>query len=128
MSTTTAERLQSAIAVVCPVSGVAIGKMGDSSTVRIDFDPAATIQQRDAAQSVVLAFDWSQQAETAYADSKEPDLSAIRDQAAQAVADINTYLTIADTATAAQVRAEVKAMDQRQRAIIKALARLVLTR
>jgi hypothetical protein len=57
-------------------------------------------------------------------DAKEPDLAALRAQAAQAVADITSYLAIADSATQAQVRAEVKAIDQRQRAVIKALSRL----
>lgn len=56
-------------------------------------------------------------------EASEPDLVAMRDAAAQAVADINTYLAIASP-TNAQVMAELRANDQRQRAIIKALVRL----
>ena len=55
----------------------------------------------------------------------EPDLQSLEDQAAGAISDIGTYLAGADTATAAQVRAEVKAIDQRQRVVIKALLRAV---
>jgi hypothetical protein len=58
-------------------------------------------------------------------DATEPDLATLRDQVTQAIADINAYLVNADTATNAQVRAEVKAIDVRQRAMIKALGRLV---
>jgi hypothetical protein len=61
----------------------------------------------------------------AYWSSQESDLATLRDQAVQAVLDINAYLLTADVATNVQVRAEVKAIDQRQRVIIKALGRLL---
>jgi hypothetical protein len=57
-------------------------------------------------------------------DAAEPDLATIRDLADAAITDITAYLQIADSATNAQVRAEVKAIDQRQRAIIRAIKRL----
>jgi cytochrome c556 len=53
------------------------------------------------------------------------DRTDFRDRATQAIADITAYLVNADTATNAQIRAEVKAIDQRQRAIIRALRRLL---
>jgi crotonobetainyl-CoA:carnitine CoA-transferase CaiB-like acyl-CoA transferase len=61
------------------------------------------------------------QADDAAGQADRADLKA---QAAQALADIDAYLAIADAATNAQVRAEVKAIDQRQKRIIKALRRL----
>lgn len=121
----TAQRLHVLVSVAAPIEGVSIGTVGDSATVRIAFRPEATAPQRAAAQSVVDGFDWSQAAQDAWEDAQEADLAALRDQAAQAIADITTYLAGADSASAAQVRAEVKAIDQRQRAIIKALLRLV---
>ena len=61
-------------------------------------------------------------ADAALAVTEKADLKA---QATQAVADINTFLAIASPSNA-QVVAEVKKIDQRQRAIIRALARLVV--
>lgn len=58
-------------------------------------------------------------------DAQEPDLVALRDQVTQAVADINAFLAIANPNNA-QLAAEVKSIDQRQRAIIKALGRLAI--
>lgn len=55
----------------------------------------------------------------------EPLLKDARDQATQAISDIDAYLAISDSATNAQVRAEVKAIDQRQKKIIKALERII---
>jgi hypothetical protein len=56
-------------------------------------------------------------------DSAEPDLVALRDQAIQAIADINTFLAIL-APTNVQVLAEVRAADIRQRAMIRAIMRL----
>jgi hypothetical protein len=59
-------RLSSAVSSVCPVVGISVAVYGDSSTVRIDFRDEATTEQRTAAQSAVDAFDWSQQAQSAW--------------------------------------------------------------
>jgi hypothetical protein len=53
------------------------------------------------------------------------DKTTLKAQAAQAILDINAYLLTADAATNAQVRAEVKEIDIRQRVIIRALRRLL---
>lgn len=45
-------------------------------------------------------------------------------QLATLVADIDAYLATADTATAAEVRAEVKRICQRQRLVLRAIVRL----
>lgn len=114
-------RLDEAIKAVCPIHGVA----GTQGNVRIDYKPEATAQQRTDAQAVLAAFDWSQAADDAWERGQEPDLRDLLDQADAAIAAINTYLTNADAATQTQVRAEVKAIDQRQKRIIQALKRLI---
>lgn len=59
-------RLDSDIRTVCPIAGISVGTPGDSGTVRIDFDPLATPEQRAAAQAVVDGFDWSDAAQAAW--------------------------------------------------------------
>lgn len=59
-------RLDNAIRAACPILGVSVGTPGDSGTVRIDFGPAATPEQRAAAQAVVDGFDWSDGAQAAW--------------------------------------------------------------
>lgn len=64
------ERLHAAIAAVCPIDGVGPLARGGSfgpGSVRIDYQPQATAAQRQAAQSVLTAFDWSAQADLAAA-------------------------------------------------------------
>lgn len=73
------------------------------------------------------AWQASQDAAVALAkDTAEPLLSGQRDRLAQEIAEIDAYLSIADVATAAQVRAEVKANAQRMRAVLRSLARLAV--
>ena len=49
-------KLHEAIAAVCPIQGVSVGNAADKGTWRIDFDPAATQQQKTAAQAALAAF------------------------------------------------------------------------
>lgn len=63
---TTIARLQTQVAAVCPIDGVSVGVFGQSASVRIDFQAAATPAQRTAAQGVVDTFDWSQAAQAAF--------------------------------------------------------------
>lgn len=65
-------------------------------------------------------------AETAALAQSHADMLTLRDQAVSAIQAINNYLAGADAATAAEVRAEVKNIDIRQRAIIKALYRTII--
>lgn len=55
-------RLHETIAAVCPILGVS----GVQGSVRIDFDPSATVQQQTNAQTALTNFDWSQAAEDAW--------------------------------------------------------------
>jgi hypothetical protein len=46
--------LTESIAAVCPIFGVS----GDRNSLRIDYRPEATAEQRAAAEAVAAAFDW----------------------------------------------------------------------
>jgi hypothetical protein len=59
-------RLDAALSAVCPILGVSVGTPGDTSTVRIDYDPSATAPQRTAAATALAAFDWSDAAQSAW--------------------------------------------------------------
>ncbi len=118
-------RLHEAISAVCPIVSVSVGILGDSSTVTFIPNAGAMVQQIQAAQTVIDTFDWSDAAQIAWQDSKEPLLTDLKQQAAAGIAAIDAYLLTADAATAVQVRAEVKAIDQRQRKIIQALNRVI---
>ena len=48
--------LHAAIAAVCPILGVSVGDPTDHTAWRIDFDPAATDAQRQAAQQLVAGW------------------------------------------------------------------------
>ena len=59
-------------------------------------------------------------------DLAEPLLVDLLSQAQTGINQIDAYLLIADAATNTQVRAEVKDIDQRQRRILRALARFIM--
>jgi hypothetical protein len=79
-------RLHDAIIAVCPILGVCSNKQGDPSAVRIDFDPAASDEQKAAAQTVVAAFDWFD-----FAGYQRAALAAIDARTAELLADGWTY-------------------------------------
>lgn len=49
--------LHEIIAAVAPIMGVSIGDPADKATWRVDFDPAATIEQRNAAKALLVGYD-----------------------------------------------------------------------
>lgn len=55
-------RLNDSIAAVCPIDGVALLDLGKHQ-VRVDYKADATAEQREAAQLVLEAFDWSDDAQ-----------------------------------------------------------------
>lgn len=65
MPTNVSQRLNDAVAAVCPILGVAILDLAAHAT-RIDFDPSATVQQQTAANNAVASFDWSAGAQSVY--------------------------------------------------------------
>lgn len=52
-----AAQFTAAVAAVCPIHGVSVGRSNDKATWRIDFKDEATAEQRAAAQAVIDAFD-----------------------------------------------------------------------
>jgi hypothetical protein len=50
-------KIHEQIKAVCPIESISIGKLADSSTWKIEFDPAATKDQRDQAQALLNAYD-----------------------------------------------------------------------
>jgi xanthine dehydrogenase iron-sulfur cluster and FAD-binding subunit A len=117
--------LHVAIAATAPILGVAVPTWGDSSSVRIDFDPAATPAQQSAAQAALNAFVWSDATIQAYKDSLSPDLATLRDQAQNASDNNAAYLAITSP-TQAQAVAQVKVLTQQMQQVIKALKLLAV--
>ncbi len=122
---TAPQRMREGVDAICPIDaftsqfslGELVGKFTPAKT--------ATKQQIAEAQAFIDSFDWQDEAATqAFIEAKEPAIKDIKDSAIQMVNDIDAYIAIADTATAVQVRAEVKALDQRMKRLIKALARI----
>jgi len=60
------QRLDEAVAAVCPVRGVDVGTDGDSGSVVVRYAADATDEQKAAAQAVVDGFDWSPEAQAAW--------------------------------------------------------------
>src|SRR4051812_19062765 len=124
----TVQRLRAVLGALAPIDRVSVpdrsptDSFGVSASVVIAFNVAATQAQRNAANAALASFDWSDAAQEAWEDTTQfLDFATLRSQAAGAVATDDAYLLIADTATNAQVRDQVKALTQHDRQIIKAL-------
>lgn len=92
----------------------------DGPKVRIDWLSA----QPMPSEAEINAFDMSPEAVEDRENAKEPLLAELKAQADGAIESINSYLLVADNATQAQVRAEVKAAAQQRKVMIRALKRL----
>ncbi len=90
--------------------------VGQSATAT--FMPWASAEEVQRGLSLIASFDWSDAAQQAWEDALDPKKGSLRQQAAGAVDQIDQFLAVADTATAAQVRAAVKGLAQVTRAII----------
>jgi hypothetical protein len=104
--------------------GWLVVERADGSRVRIDGVPAG---QQAAAVAIVLTLDLSDAAIEERWEARNPERLTLRQEAAQAIADIDAgiadidaYLLIADAATAAQVRTQVKRLSQ----LLKGLGRI----
>lgn len=117
------QRLDALVRAAAPIHGVGVGTLGDSSTVRIDFRPDATPEQRAAAQAVVDSFDWSDAAQSAWEADRVPERKALRAAAATALAANANYLAIA-TPTASQVRQQTEALTRQVQHLIRRLAQI----
>ena len=113
MTPSTHARLDASIRAVCPIDGTS----GDLASLRIDYAPSATAQQRADALSVVAAFDGSQAAQDAWEAALVPERKDLRDQAAQALLDLDAFLALA-APTQAQTLAVVKKLCQQNKRLI----------
>jgi hypothetical protein len=113
-------RLHEAVAAVCPINGIS---GGTQATASIQFAPEATDQQKTAGNAALTSFDWSDAAQTAWLENQHPERKALRQAAAQAIADNDTYLAIASP-NAAQVAAQVRRLTQHDSAEIRRLIQL----
>jgi hypothetical protein len=120
---TTAERLLSTLRAVAPVSDIGIGTRGDPSSVRVSYSSTPTPSQGSAVASALASFDWSDAAQATWELAQNPERKTLLDAAAQAVADLDSYLALASP-TNAQVAAQVRRLSQNQRAVIKRLVQL----
>lgn len=116
---TVTQRLLEAVRAAAPaVVDVSIGTVGVSATVRVQ--PAS---EQAAAQAAISAFDWSIAAQAAWEADRVPERRDLRDAAAQAVADLDAFLAIANP-TNAQNAAAVRRLAQMMRAVIRRLVQL----
>lgn len=97
---------------------------GEPALVRRTYMRGATTEQIAAGDAIIAAFDWSAAAQQAWEDAQQPERAGLRDNAQAAVEAIDAYLQIADTATAAQVRQQVKALSQITRRVVTRLVQL----
>lgn len=111
--------LQTIQASVPGVVDVSVGRRGQPGTAKV-LPP----QYQAAAQATIDAFDWSEAAQQTWEEDQHPERKSLRQAALQAVADIDTYLAIADSATALQVRTQTKRHAQILRAVIRRLIQI----
>jgi hypothetical protein len=115
-----AQRLHAALTTAgVAVEGVVIGVEADRTTWLVR---PSNLQA--AAQPTINAFDVTEAAETTWIESQEPDLKALKDQAAAATATNTTYLAIGSP-TNAQNLAQIRALTQQNQRIISALLRTI---
>lgn len=113
------ERLHYEIALVCPIDGVG----GSQGSIVIHYAPAATTEQRAAAQAKLAAFDWSQEAHATWLANRNPEKRDLHALAASRIDDLNLIIN-AVSFTNAQRDAALKKLAQGQKAIIKRLVQL----
>jgi hypothetical protein len=111
------QRLHEAVAAVCPIDGIS----GVEGAIRIDYKAAATAGERAAAETALASFDWSQAAHDAWLADMFPERKALRQQAAQAIADNDAFLAISSPNNA-QTLAQVKKLTQQNTKIINLLS------
>lgn len=119
-------RLYQTLVAVCPIVGVApllSGTTAGPGNVRIDYAPEASDAQKAAAQTALAAFDWSAPAQTAWEADRQPERKAIRQAAAQAIADNEAFLAVGSPNNAA-VLAQVRALTRQMNRVISRLVQI----
>lgn len=84
---------------------------------------SATPEQIAEGDAIVAAFDSSDAAEQARQDAKQPEKTTLRNRAAEAVSDNNTFMALVSP-TNAQTLAQVKRLTEQNTAIIRRLVQL----
>lgn len=119
MQLSAAARLLEWIQVATPtVENISIKSHGDSASVTVS--PAS---EQASAQSAIDSFDWSQAAHDAWLEDQKPERKAIRQAAAQAIADNDAFLALGSP-TNAQTLAQVRRLTQQNTRIIRRLIQL----
>lgn len=120
------QQVDAAVKAVCPIHGISFGLPADKATWRIDFDDAATPEQRQAALGVVAAFDV--QAELAAIAALEARKSVDRTEEDQTKLDaqIQSDLNMTPTEVNSTVDTVFSGFTAPQRAFLKRLVRMVL--
>lgn len=80
-------RLDAAVRNACPILGVSVGTPSDYATVRVDYAPEATAEQRAAADAAVAAFDWSDAAQAAWEQGRTAAVAVAQIQEGAATND-----------------------------------------
>jgi hypothetical protein len=83
-----------------------------------------TVDPAQQSQADAIAATWGQAQDQAADEAAHPERTELRQNAQAAVDAIDQYLLIADTATAAQVREQVKRLSQMMRRVIRRLVQL----
>ena len=108
--------LTNAVASVCPIYGVSIGRADDKTTWRIDFKDEATSEQRAAAAATVAAFVWSDTAVPQAVTMRQARLAL---HAAGKLAAVDA--AIQQSGTAAQIEWEYAQELRRDHPLVAAL-------
>lgn len=114
--TRTAARLHDTIATAgVSITGVSIGVPGNKATYLVSPESAQA-----AAQPTIDAFDDSAVAQAAWEAARVPERKDIRDQAAQAIADLDAFLALSSP-TNPQILAVIKKLCRQNKRIIARL-------
>ena len=106
-----------------PTDRVTVNEAAHIATID-SYVTTPTQAQIDAGAAILAAFDWSAAAQQAWEDSLQPARADLRNNLQTALDAIDQYLAIADTATAAQVRDQVKRLTQMMRRVLVRLGQL----
>lgn len=109
-------RLHQVVETICPL--ISVDEHGN-----FDPTPEATDSQKAAARTTIAAFDDSDVAQAAWEEDRQPERKTLRQQAANAVADIDAFLAL-PTPTAAQVRDQVQDICRYLRGVIRRLVQI----
>lgn len=104
---TDASQLDVNIRAVCPIFGVSMVDPANTATWVIDFDPAATDAQKQAAQNVITNWATISAQQAAAQAALDSNKATIQNQAQTALTNLRAYIALTSP-TAAQTTAAVQ--------------------